>query len=85
MPGCSAAMIARRLGSGYPALMETVLSIVMLAAIALVIGAYVLWRRGGSRKQIVLMLVLAAIMGGNVAIWTWPDAGGQSPLAKELK
>lgn len=65
--------------------MATVLSIVMLATIALVIGAYALWRRGGSRLQIALMLVLAAIMAGNVAIWTWPDASGQAPLSHKLK
>ncbi len=65
--------------------MELVLSIVMLAVIALAIGAFVLWRRGGSRRQIVLMLVLAAIMAGNVAIWTWPSAGGQTPLTRGLR
>lgn len=65
--------------------MEIVLSIVMLAVIALVIGAIALWRRGGSRRQIALMLVLAAIMAGNVAIWTWPSAGGQAPLGRGLK
>ena len=65
--------------------MELVLSIVMLAVIALVIGACVLWRRGGTRRQIVLMLVLAAIMAGNIAIWTWPSAGGQAPLTRGLR
>lgn len=65
--------------------MATVLSIVMLAMIALVLGAVVLWRRGGSRKQIALMLLLAGIMAGNIAIWTWPDAKGENPLARELK
>lgn len=65
--------------------METVLSIVVLAAIALVLGAYALWRRGGSRKQIALMLVLAVIMAGNVAIWTWPGADGKAPVAREFK
>jgi hypothetical protein len=56
----------------------TVLSIVMLAAIALVLGAVALWRRGGSRFQIALMLVLAAIMAGNVALWVIPARNGSS-------
>ncbi len=42
----------------------------MLAALALGGGALALWQRGGSRKQVVLMLVLAAILAANVAIWT---------------
>jgi flagellar biosynthesis/type III secretory pathway M-ring protein FliF/YscJ len=65
--------------------METMLSIVMLAMFALVIGAIVLWRRGGPRRQIALMLVLAAVMAANIAILTWPDAKGETPLAHELK
>ena len=51
----------------------------MLAAIALVLGAAALWRRGGSRKQIGLMLLLAAIMAANIGIWTLPDASGNAP------
>lgn len=61
--------------------MALVLSLLMLAAIALVIGASVQWKRGGSRKRVALMLLLAAIMAVNVAIWTLPDASGNSPLA----
>lgn len=61
--------------------MALVLSLLMLAAVALVIGAFAQWKRGGSRKQVALMLLLAAIMGINVAIWTLPDASGNSPLA----
>lgn len=61
--------------------MDIVLSIVMLAAIALVIGAYALWRRTGQVKQALLMLLLAVIAAANVAIWTVPDASGEAPLA----
>ena len=61
--------------------MTLVLSLLMRAIIALVIGAYALWRRGGSLKQIALMLLLAVVMAVNVAIWTLPDASGNSPLA----
>lgn len=65
--------------------MALVLSIVVLGCIALLLGAFALWRRGGSRKQIALMLVLAAVMAANVAIWTLPDAGGQAPVSQELR
>lgn len=58
-----------------------VLSLLMLAAIALVIGAFAQWKRGAPRKQVALMLLLAAVMAVNVAIWTLPDASGNSPLA----
>ncbi|MGE3692628.1 MAG: hypothetical protein AB7F98_14745 [Novosphingobium sp.] len=65
--------------------MSAVLSLLVFAALALVAGAAFLWRRGGSRLQIALMLVLAAVMGANVAIWTLPDASGNAPLRQELK
>lgn len=59
---------------------NVVLSLVMLAAFALVAGAFVLWRRTGEAKQPVLMLVLAAIAVMNVLIWTVPTADGTSPM-----
>ncbi|HVR91178.1 MAG TPA: hypothetical protein VHG29_08820 [Novosphingobium sp.] len=65
--------------------MELVLSILVLACIALIMGAVVLLRRGGSRKQAGLMLLLAAIMAVNVAIWTLPVGGTSAPLEQELK
>ena len=60
--------------------MDMILSIIMLAAVALAIGAIYLWRRGGSRKQVFLMILLAVIMLANVAIWAVPDASGEAPL-----
>ncbi len=60
--------------------MNLVLSIVMLAAFALIIGAVFLWRRTGAIKQPALMVLLAAIAIGNVLIWTLPDASGNSPI-----
>lgn len=60
--------------------MNIVLSIVMLAAFALVAGAFVLWRRTGAIKQPALMLLLALIAIGNVLIWTLPDAEGVAPV-----
>ena len=62
--------------------MDTVLSVVALAAVALVAGAAYLWRRGGARKQAGLMLVLAAVMFANVLIWTIPDGGGTAPIER---
>ncbi|MCB5424873.1 hypothetical protein H0274_06375 [Altererythrobacter sp. CC-YST694] len=62
--------------------MDMVLSILVLAAIGLLIGAFVLWRKGGQTKQIVLMVVLAAVMAVNVMIWTLPDESGEAPVQK---
>lgn len=60
--------------------MNIVLSIVMLAAFALIAGAIVLWRRTGAIKQPALMVLLALIAIGNVLIWTLPDADGDAPI-----
>lgn len=62
--------------------LDTVLSIVVLAAMALLAGAWFLWRRGGSKRQVFMMILLALIMVANVAIWTVPDASGEAPLAQ---
>lgn len=60
--------------------MDTVLSILVLASIALVAGAAYLWIKRGERKRAGLMLVLALVMIVNVAIWTLPDSEGAAPL-----
>jgi len=60
--------------------MNIVLSIVMLAAFALIAGAIVYWRRTGEIKQPALMLLLAVIAIGNVLIWTVPTTEGGSPI-----
>lgn len=62
--------------------MGAVLSILVLAAIALLIGAFIAWRKGQSPRRIVLMVILAAVMIVNVGIWTIPDASGNAPLAR---
>jgi len=62
--------------------MNLVLSIVMLAAGALIVGAFILWRRGVPKKQPLLMLLLAVIAIANVLIWTLPDASGDTPLGR---
>jgi len=62
---------------------DTVLSLLVLTVIALVGGALMLWKRGGSRLQVVLMLVLAVVAAANVALWTLPDGRGKAPVASE--
>lgn len=62
--------------------METVLSLLVLTAIALVGGAIFLWRSRGWGKQVALMLVLAAVMAINVAIWALPDESGNSLIGR---
>jgi len=61
-------------------MMDMVLSILVLAALALIAGAIFAWRKGIPKKQIGLMLLLAVIMAVNVAIWTVPDDGGTAPI-----
>lgn len=65
--------------------MEIVLSILVLAAFALLAGAAWLWRNGGARgggarKQAGLMVVLALVALLNVAIWTVPQPDGTAPI-----
>ncbi|KPL67061.1 hypothetical protein SZ64_02495 [Erythrobacter sp. SG61-1L] len=62
--------------------MDTVLSILMLASLAMLVGAFVLWRKGGQIKQVALMVLLAFVMIGNVLIWTIPDESGKAPAQK---
>lgn len=59
---------------------DIVLSIVMLAALALVAGAFVLWRRTGEVRNPALMVLLAAVAVVNVLIWTLPTPGGTAPI-----
>jgi hypothetical protein len=59
---------------------DIVLSIVMLAALALVAGAFVLWRRTGEVRNPALMVLLAGIAVANVLIWTLPTADGTAPV-----
>lgn len=59
---------------------DIVLSIVMLAALALLGGAFVLWRRTGEVRNPALMVVLALVALANVLIWTVPTEEGTRPL-----
>lgn len=63
---------------------DTILSVLVLASIALVIGAIAWWRRG-QRKQALLMALLALVIAGNVAVWVVPDANGNAPARAELR
>jgi hypothetical protein len=54
----------------------------MLAALALVAGAVVLWRRTGQIKQPALMVLLAVIAVLNVLIWTVPSESGEAPIER---
>lgn len=57
---------------------DTALSLMMLAAVALIAGAIYLWVKRGERKRPLLMLALALVMGGNIAILVLPDERGQT-------
>ena len=57
--------------------MDIALSLLVLTSIALIGGAYVLFRRG-KRRQAWLMIGLAVVMVLNVAIWTVPMDGGET-------
>jgi hypothetical protein len=61
---------------------DTVLSIVMLGAVALVIVAYVMWRRGAPRINVILAIVLALVAIGNVLVMTIPYESGETPIEK---
>lgn len=61
-------------------MLDVVLSLLVLAALALLAGAFVLWRRTGNLRQPLLMVLLAIIGLANVAIWTVPNAAGDAPL-----
>ena len=63
----------------------TVLSILMLTAIVMLLGAVYLWRQRGTSKQVWLMLVLAIVLLANVVIWVVPSVNGTAPAQQELK
>lgn len=66
-------------------MIQTSLSLVVLTIFALVAGAIYLARRGGKRRQVVLMLVLAGVMAINVAIWTIPGGDGKAPVHRQAQ
>src|SRR5687767_12585581 len=62
--------------------MDAILSVLVLTALALVAAAIWQWRRGGASKQVWLMLAAAAVMIGNVLIWTIPYDTGEAPVER---
>ena len=58
-------------------MIDLVLSLVILAAIALSVGAIFVYRRGQA-KQAGLMSLLAVVMLVNAAIWLAPTDSGES-------
>jgi hypothetical protein len=63
-------------------MLDTALSLVMLGAFALIVGAIVLWRRGAPKIRVILALVLAAVAIANVLVMTIPYEGGETPVEK---
>jgi hypothetical protein len=56
----------------------TVLSLMVLTAIALLGGAWWFWRKQRAGRQALLMVVLAAVIAVNVAIWAVPNQSGET-------
>ncbi len=59
----------------------TILSILMLAGVALLAGGFYLIFRMKDRKRGLLMLAAAVVMFANVAIWIAPTKSGSSLTA----
>ncbi len=51
---------------------DLLMSLTMLAALALIAGAAVLWIKRGERRKALLMIVAALVALANVAIWSLP-------------
>ena len=62
---------------GCAAMLDMVLSIVMLAAVALAAGSVYLFRKGDT-KRATLMAVLVVVMLVNIVIWTVPSDDGDA-------
>ena len=60
-------------------MLDIVLSLLVLAAFALIGGAVILFRRG-HRQKAGLMVVAAFVALMNIAIWTIPDSEGRAPV-----
>ncbi|MBC2665027.1 hypothetical protein H7F51_05825 [Novosphingobium flavum] len=62
---------------------DIALSLAVLMIFALPAGAWALHKRGGARKQVLLMLLLAVILAANVAIWVIPTNNGATLAGQE--
>jgi hypothetical protein len=59
-------------------MMNLFLSIATFGAFALLWGAWRLWQREGFSQKMLLMLVAAIVIFGNIAIWIVPNDQGRS-------
>lgn len=57
---------------------DAAMSIMVLAIIVLLAGAAYLWRRGLYKRRALLMVLLAAVIAVNVALWTVPVSTGET-------
>ncbi|GIX18841.1 MAG: hypothetical protein KatS3mg120_0517 [Erythrobacter sp.] len=63
-------------------MIDLVLSLVMLAALALVAGAFVLWRRTGAAKAAAADVAAGRDCPASMCvIWTLPTPGGEAPVS----
>ncbi|MDT0575565.1 hypothetical protein RM533_05150 [Croceicoccus sp. F390] len=65
-------------------MLNLVLSVLMLAGILLLVGAWLAFRQN-DMKRMALMLVLALAIGVNVGIWTLPSDSGTPPAEATLR
>ncbi len=56
---------------------DIVMPVVVLAVLALLLGAMMIWR-AGDRRRAVLMVIAALVLAGNVAIWSLPPTPRQA-------
>ena len=65
-------------------MIEIILSVMIVAAFALAIGAAYILKNDGLGKKPILMLILAVVLLGNAAILSIPNERGVSPASNEL-
>ena len=63
-------------------MLNAILSIAMIAAFLLLVGAWKRWRRDGASQQMWLMVAAALIIFANIAIWVVPDKQGKSLVSE---
>lgn len=66
-------------------MLNTILSLAMIAAFLLLFGAWRRWRRDGLSQQMWLMIAAALVIFANIAIWVVPDEKGNSLVTGEVK
>ena len=62
---------------------DLALSLAMLAMVALLAGAWFLYKRNGPNRQTLLMVVMALVLLGNVAIWQLPPPASSEAASAE--